>query len=145
MVDHTHQCTLQAARWCWAVSPPSTWRCAQPEQFSCVILAIDHLIYTLECFAGGDVLLGGFPSKRLALRAPPGGTLIARSDANGEDLDDFAGAGLYDRCVCRDAMICSPLLLLFSLTWLAPKRRADSGSNWTADASRLPMAEVYPA
>ena len=26
--------------------------------------------------------------------------LIARSDANGEDLEDLAGAGLYDRCVC---------------------------------------------
>ncbi|KAI8469254.1 MAG: glutathione synthetase ATP-binding domain-like protein [Monoraphidium minutum] len=36
------------------------------------------------------------PSKRVALRAPPGGTLIARSDTNGEDLEAFAGAGLYD-------------------------------------------------
>ena len=34
---------------------------------------------------------------RLALLAPAEGTLIARSDANGEDLDNFAGAGLYDR------------------------------------------------
>eukprot|EP00879_Flechtneria_rotunda_P013885 GHRR01014501.1.p1 GENE.GHRR01014501.1~~GHRR01014501.1.p1 ORF type:complete len:183 (+),score=53.76 GHRR01014501.1:675-1223(+) len=41
-----------------------------------------------------DVL--SLPSKRLALYAPPGGTLIARSDTNGEDLDAFAGAGLYD-------------------------------------------------
>lgn len=40
------------------------------------------------------------PSKRLALLAPvaAGGTptLISRSDANGEDLEEFAGAGLYD-------------------------------------------------
>jgi hypothetical protein len=32
-----------------------------------------------------------FPSKRTALYAPPAGTLIARSDANGEDLEEFAG------------------------------------------------------
>ncbi|KAF6251712.1 glutathione synthetase ATP-binding domain-like protein [Scenedesmus sp. NREL 46B-D3] len=36
------------------------------------------------------------PSKRVALYAPQGGTLIARSDTNGEDLEAFAGAGLYD-------------------------------------------------
>ncbi|KAF8071284.1 R1 [Scenedesmus sp. PABB004] len=36
------------------------------------------------------------PSKRVGLYAPPGGTLIARSDTNGEDLEAFAGAGLYD-------------------------------------------------
>jgi alpha-glucan,water dikinase len=36
------------------------------------------------------------PSKRVALYAPSGGTLIARSDTNGEDLEAFAGAGLYD-------------------------------------------------
>jgi alpha-glucan,water dikinase len=39
------------------------------------------------------------PSKRVALYAPQGGTLIARSDTNGEDLEAFAGAGLYDRFV----------------------------------------------
>jgi alpha-glucan,water dikinase len=37
------------------------------------------------------------PSKRVGLFAPHGGTLIARSDTNGEDLEAFAGAGLYDR------------------------------------------------
>ncbi len=42
-------------------------------------------------------MLLSLPSKRTALRAPPGGTLIARSDTNGEDLEAFAGAGLYDR------------------------------------------------
>lgn len=37
------------------------------------------------------------PSKRQALYAPAGGTLIARSDANAEDLEQYAAAGLYDR------------------------------------------------
>lgn len=37
------------------------------------------------------------PSKREGLFAPEGGTLIARSDTNGEDLEGYAGAGLYDR------------------------------------------------
>lgn len=40
--------------------------------------------------------LMSLPSKRVALYAPLGGTLIARSDTNGEDLEAFAGAGLYD-------------------------------------------------
>jgi alpha-glucan,water dikinase len=37
------------------------------------------------------------PSKREGLFAPEEGTLIARSDTNGEDLEGYAGAGLYDR------------------------------------------------
>lgn len=37
-----------------------------------------------------------YPGKREGLFCPPGGSLIARSDSNGEDLEDFAGAGLYD-------------------------------------------------
>lgn len=41
--------------------------------------------------------LHSLPSKRVGLFAPHGGTLIARSDTNGEDLEAFAGAGLYDR------------------------------------------------
>ena len=37
------------------------------------------------------------PSKREALYSPAGAAnLIARSDSNGEDLHEFAGAGLYD-------------------------------------------------
>lgn len=44
----------------------------------------------------GNLQLQQLPSKRTALFAPARGTLIARSDANGEDLKDFAGAGLYD-------------------------------------------------
>jgi hypothetical protein len=35
----------------------------------------------------------------VGLYVPHGGTLIARSDTNGEDLEAFAGAGLYDRWV----------------------------------------------
>ncbi len=42
------------------------------------------------------------PSKRTALFAPLGGTLIARSDTNGEDLEGFAGAGLYDSVAAVD-------------------------------------------
>jgi alpha-glucan,water dikinase len=37
----------------------------------------------------------GFPSKRIGLFCPD--TLIFRSDSNGEDLEGYAGAGLYDR------------------------------------------------
>ncbi len=37
-----------------------------------------------------------YPSKRVGLFSPPAGSLIARSDSNGEDLEAFAGAGLYD-------------------------------------------------
>lgn len=40
--------------------------------------------------------LHSLPSKRVGLYAPHGGSLIARSDTNGEDLEAFAGAGLYD-------------------------------------------------
>ena len=36
------------------------------------------------------------PSKPAGRFAPAGGTVIARSDSNGEDLEGFAGAGLYD-------------------------------------------------
>jgi len=44
----------------------------------------------------GEAAVTGYPSKRVSLHAPPAGTCIARSDANGEDLAGFAGAGLYD-------------------------------------------------
>ena len=36
----------------------------------------------------------GFPSKSTRLDVPP--TFIFRSDSNGEDLEGYAGAGLYD-------------------------------------------------
>jgi alpha-glucan,water dikinase len=37
-----------------------------------------------------------FPSKPDGVFTPEGGTFIFRSDSNGEDLEGFAGAGLYD-------------------------------------------------
>ena len=37
-----------------------------------------------------------YPSKDRALWCPEGGTLIFRSDSNGEDLEGYAGAGLFD-------------------------------------------------
>lgn len=50
--------------------------------------------------------LHSLPSKRVGLYAPHTGSLIARSDTNGEDLEAFAGAGLYDRCVGVCAHAC---------------------------------------
>ena len=44
----------------------------------------------------GDITIRSLPSKLCGHFAPSGGTIIARSDSNGEDLEDFAGAGLYD-------------------------------------------------
>jgi alpha-glucan,water dikinase len=53
-----------------------------------------------EGAGGGAVRALSLPSKRLAAWAAGAGAgasaLIARSDANGEDLEAFAGAGLYD-------------------------------------------------
>jgi alpha-glucan,water dikinase len=48
---------------------------------------------------GSEMQLLALPSKRQGLFVPAGGTLIARSDTNGEDLAGYAGAGLYDRWV----------------------------------------------
>jgi len=45
---------------------------------------------------GSDVRVTSLPSKRTGLRAPGAGSMIARSDSNAEDLNEFAGAGLYD-------------------------------------------------
>ncbi|DBB11157.1 TPA: Phosphoglucan, water dikinase, chloroplastic [Trebouxia sp. C0006] len=42
------------------------------------------------------VKLISLPSKRLGLFTAAARTIIARSDSNGEDLEAFAGAGLYD-------------------------------------------------
>ncbi|KAA6428767.1 MAG: carbohydrate-binding module family 45 protein [Trebouxia sp. A1-2] len=42
------------------------------------------------------VKLISLPSKRLGLYTAAASTIIARSDSNGEDLEAFAGAGLYD-------------------------------------------------
>ena len=45
--------------------------------------------------ASGAAEIRSLPSKP-AYFAPEAGSLIARSDSNGEDLETFAGAGLYD-------------------------------------------------
>lgn len=46
--------------------------------------------------AQGAIHIHVYPSKPEGVFAPEGGTLIFRSDSNGEDLEGFAGAGLYD-------------------------------------------------
>jgi len=46
--------------------------------------------------AGQPVEVHSFPSKPEGVFAPEAGTHIFRSDSNGEDLEGFAGAGLYD-------------------------------------------------
>jgi len=43
-----------------------------------------------------------YPSKPDAVFAPDGGTFIFRSDSNGEDLEGFAGAGLYDSITVKE-------------------------------------------
>jgi len=48
---------------------------------------------------GSDVKLLACPSKRTALFPPSEAAYIARSDSNAEDLEDFAGAGLYDSII----------------------------------------------
>eukprot|EP00198_Chlamydomonas_reinhardtii_P001273 XP_001690608.1 predicted protein [Chlamydomonas reinhardtii] len=50
----------------------------------------------LDGGSGAGPTLVSLPSKRTALRAPGAATLIARSDANAEDLEQYAAAGLYD-------------------------------------------------
>eukprot|EP00386_Alphamonas_edax_P002220 GDKI01006661.1.p1 GENE.GDKI01006661.1~~GDKI01006661.1.p1 ORF type:complete len:275 (+),score=109.97 GDKI01006661.1:46-825(+) len=45
---------------------------------------------------GGECKVTSLPSKRVMLQTVAGGSLICRSDSNGEDLEGFAGAGLYD-------------------------------------------------
>ena len=45
--------------------------------------------------ANSPPVITGFPSKNVALSVPKG-TLIFRSDSNGEDLEGYAGAGLYE-------------------------------------------------
>ena len=51
---------------------------------------------TLACFTGSDLLLQilMFPSKSDGIFMPE--SLIFRSDSNNEDLQGYAGAGLYD-------------------------------------------------
>ncbi|KAG2440720.1 hypothetical protein HXX76_003577 [Chlamydomonas incerta] len=57
---------------------------------------------------GADPTLVSLPSKRTALRAPGAATLIARSDANAEDLEEYAAAGLYDSVTLQPLVASSP-------------------------------------
>eukprot|EP00897_Mesotaenium_endlicherianum_P008242 jgi/Mesen1/7446/ME000389S06789 len=54
--------------------------------------------------SSGGGAVQSLPSKRLALYAIDG-SLIARSDSNGEDLETFAGAGLYDSILVEPATV----------------------------------------
>ena len=56
------------------------------------------LSFTVKKQSDGDVsspVVHGYPSKNAVLRVPRQ-TLIFRSDSNGEDLEGYAGAGLYE-------------------------------------------------
>ncbi|KDD72981.1 hypothetical protein H632_c2665p0 [Helicosporidium sp. ATCC 50920] len=63
------------------------------------------------CFAAGKLPGGGvsaprvllFPSKTRGMFAPD--TVIFRSDSNGEDLEGYAGAGLYDSVTARPSAL----------------------------------------
>lgn len=48
-----------------------------------------------------EIKVAGFPSKRLGVFLAEGDSLIFRSDSNGEDLEGFAGAGLYDSVIAE--------------------------------------------
>ncbi|CAJ1447364.1 unnamed protein product [Effrenium voratum] len=52
--------------------------------------------------AGESITVHVFPSKPEGVFVPEGGTAIFRSDSNGEDLEGFAGAGLYDSVTVKD-------------------------------------------
>ncbi|KAG2441975.1 hypothetical protein HYH02_009769 [Chlamydomonas schloesseri] len=58
--------------------------------------------------SGGAPNLVSLPSKRTALRAPGAATLIARSDANAEDLEQYAAAGLYDSVTLQPLVAVPP-------------------------------------
>lgn len=45
-----------------------------------------------------------YPSKRIGLYSKP--SVIFRSDSNNEDLEGYAGAGLYDRFDCVFLSVC---------------------------------------
>lgn len=52
----------------------------------------------------------GYPSKLIGLYSKP--SIIFRSDSNGEDLEKYAGAGLYDRLVVE--FKCSVFVLVYT-------------------------------
>jgi alpha-glucan,water dikinase len=63
------------------------------------------------------------PSKRSAWHAPPG-AVIFRSDSNGEDLPDYAGAGLHDSIPFPPLTERTTDLAAAPLLWDAPTRDA---------------------
>lgn len=56
----------------------------------------------------------GYPSKPIGLFIRQ--SIIFRSDSNGEDLEGYAGAGLYDRSVLL-GHLCSSALTIFTKYW----------------------------
>lgn len=65
-----------------------------------------------------------YPSKRVGLFAPASASLIVRSDSNGEDLETFAGAGLYDSVLVDKAVTGVLDYSQEPLMWEAPLRDA---------------------
>ena len=65
------------------------------------------------------------PSKPVSHHPPDGlPTMIVRSDSNGEDLEGFAGAGLYDSVTVAPTV---PKIVNYADEWLiwdAPRRTA---------------------
>ena len=57
------------------------------------------LCISLACCAQAGVKLISLPSKRLGLFTAAASTIIARSDSNGEDLEAFAGAGMWTHSI----------------------------------------------
>ncbi len=53
-----------------------------------------HVLSTAELVVGHCVQVEMYPSKSDGMFVPE--SLIFRSDSNGEDLEGYAGAGLYD-------------------------------------------------
>jgi len=51
---------------------------------------------------GQSINVHVYPSKPEGVFVPEGGTAIFRSDSNGEDLEGFAGAGLYDSVTVKE-------------------------------------------
>lgn len=92
------------------------------------------LSFTVKKTPDGDVSppeIAGFPSKNTVLRVPRE-TLIFRSDSNGEDLEGYAGAGLYESVPMHATV----------------EHHADYASDpliWDHDASQATLAAVARA
>lgn len=54
--------------------------------------------------AGQPIVVHTYPSKPDGVFAPANGSYIFRSDSNGEDLEGFAGAGLYDSVTVEECV-----------------------------------------